>query len=529
MKKTILLLFLLTFSVLFSQSVREMFSEVIIDWVKGDISSAQQKIEEIFYKPIPAENLAEFWYLRAKLMIETGRVKEAYEDLRNLLVVVPDQPEVLSLVNNLEFILQGRKPDFFNMKTLKTLPGFKDGIEYFFTPTDVAVFGESIYIVDPVNKRFIKSDGSNFTVKTLSFQPEQVFTDRDGNVFLISRDGRVFKNEKEIGKFLNPIGAGVLDSGEFALADVDKIVLISENGSKRQISIDGKPLIIDAEVYCGQVVALDTWSNSLIVINVDTESQKNIPLPVPTRSFEIFYDGSYFLLEQSGRLLHFDGKKLQTVGQVPQYVNIEYEYPYLFGMNWDKNSIEISLLKSSEPIFVHIDSFELTVDKMFLYVRVENAFGRDIDLVQLFSDLFEARGRVPFEVSHELREYTVYISDEEFLSKKVYQINDRKGYCVVVPPDIVFSDEQLAVLKLKNVKLHTSPEASAVLKDFCYRSGGGIGEPHFLKHNLWVFSFSYVKPITEEIIPISVSFKTPDMNYSDTVYVTKRVIELGLK
>ncbi|MBZ4661256.1 MAG: repeat-containing protein [Thermotoga sp.] len=484
MKKTILLLFLLTFSALFSQSVREMFSEVIIDWVKGDISSAQQKIEEIFYKPIPAENLAEFWYLRAKLMIETGRVREAYEDLKNLLVIVPDQPEVLSLVHNLEFILQGKESDSFNMKTLKTLQGFKDGIEYFLTPTDVAVFGESIYIVDPVNNRLIESDGFNFNVKTLSFQPEQVFTNRDGNVFLISRDGRVFK---------------------------------------------GKPLIVDAEVYCRQVVVLDTWSNSLIVINVDTESQKNIPLPVPTRSFEIFYDGSYLLLDQSGNLFHFDGKKLQTVGQIPQYVNIEYEYPYLFGMNWDKNSIEISLLKSSEPIFVHIDSFELTVDKMFLYVRVENAFGRDIDLVQLFSDLFEARGRVPFEVSHELREYTVYISDEEFLSKKVYQINDRRGYCVVVPPDITFSNEQLAVLKLKNVKLYTSPEASAALKDFCYKSGGGIGEPYFLKHNLWVFSFSYVKPITEEIIPISVSFKTLDMNYSDTIYVTKKVIELGLQ
>ncbi|KHC93876.1 TPR repeat-containing protein, partial [Thermotoga sp. TBGT1765] len=151
MKKTILLLFLLTFSALFSQSVREMFSEAIIDWAKGDISSAQQKIEEIFYKPIPAENLAEFWYLRAKLMIETGRVREAYEDLKNLLVIVPDQPEVLSLVHNLEFILQGKESDSFNMKTLKTLQGFKDGIEYFLTPTDVAVFGESIYIVDPVN------------------------------------------------------------------------------------------------------------------------------------------------------------------------------------------------------------------------------------------------------------------------------------------------------------------------------------------------------------------------------------------
>lgn len=86
-----------------------MFSETIVEWAKGNVDSALQKMEEIFYKPVPAEDLAEFWYLRAKLMIETGRVREAYEDLKNLLVVVPDQPEVLSLVHNLEFILQGKK------------------------------------------------------------------------------------------------------------------------------------------------------------------------------------------------------------------------------------------------------------------------------------------------------------------------------------------------------------------------------------------------------------------------------------
>ena len=128
-----------------------------------------------------------------------------------------------------------------------------------------------------------------------------------------------------------------------------------------------------------------------------------------------------------------------------------------------------------------------------------------------------------------MREYTTYISDEEFLSKKIYLMNDRKGYCVLVPPDTTFSPEQLAVLKLKNVKLYTTRDAPLKLREFCYKSGGGIDMPYFLKHNFWVFSFSYVKPITEEIIPISVVFKTPDMNYSDTVYVTKKVIELELK
>jgi len=527
-KKHIVLFFLLITLAVFPQSVREMFSETIVEWAKGNVDSALQKMEEIFYKPVPAEDLAEFWYLRAKLMIETGRVREAYEDLKNLLVVVPDQPEVLSLVHNLEFILQGKKTGSFYMKTLRTLDGFKNGVEYFFSPTDVAVLGKTIYVVDPPNSRLIETDGYTYRVKNLSFRPEQAFVDREGNIFLISENGDVYRNEEKIGSFLHPIGAGILDSGEFVLADVNRIVLMKNSGFD-EIPLGGNPLITDAEVYRNRVIVLDTWSNSLIVTNVDGGEQQRISLPVPTRSFEMFYDGSYLLLDQFGTIYHFDGRKLLKIRSVPQYVNIEYDYPYLFGMDWQNHRIEISILKSSEPIFVHIDSFEFTTDRMLLYARVENAFGRDIDLVHLFSDLLEARGRVPFEVSYKTRECTFYISDEEFLSEKIYRMNDRKGYCVLVPPDTNFSNEQLAVLKLKNVKLHSTPDAPPGLKEFCYRSGGGVGTPHFLNHNLWVFSFSYVKPITEEIIPISAAFRTPEMNYSDTVYVTKKVIELELK
>ncbi|MCD6551723.1 hypothetical protein [Thermotoga sp.] len=528
MKKHVILFLLFVTLTVFSQSVKEMFSEAIVDWARGDIDSAIQKIEEIFYKPIPAEDLAEFWYLRAKLMIETGRVREAYEDLKNLLVIVPNQPEALSLVHNLEFILRNEKVGSFYMKTLRILDGFKNGVEYFFSPTDVAVLGKNIYIVDPPNNRLIETDGYTYKVKKLSFRPEQVFVDKDGNIFLISEDGDVYRNEKKIGTFLHPIGAGVLNSGEFVVADVNKIVLMKNNGVK-EIPLSGNPLIMDAEVYRRQVIVLDVWSNSLIATDVDSGEQQRISLPVPARSFEMFYDGSYLLLDQFGVLYHFDGRRLQKIGSIPQYVNMEYDYPYLFGTDWKNHRVEISILKSSEPVFVHIDSFEFTTDRMSLYVRVEDAFGRDIDLVHIFSDLLEARGRVPFEVSYRMREYTTYISDEEFLSKKIYRMNDRKGYCVLVPPDTAFSPEQLAVLKLKNVKLYTTRDAPLKLRKFCYKSGGGIDMPHFLKHNLWVFSFSYVKPITEEIIPISVVFKTPDMNYSDTVYVTKKVIELELK
>ncbi|PLV60493.1 hypothetical protein AS005_02500 [Thermotoga sp. KOL6] len=512
-----------------TQSVKDMFSEAIIDWANGRVKNAAQKMEEAFYKPIPAEDLAEFWYLRAKIMIELGQVREAYEDLKNLLVVVPDQPEVLSLVHNLEFILQNRKENSFYMKKLRDLDGFKNGIEYFFSPTDIAVLGKYIYIVDPPNARLLITDGYTYTVKNLSFHPEQVFTDKDGNIFLISSDGEVYKNERKVANFHHPIGAGVLDTGEFALADVDRIVLINDGEVSKEIPIEGKPLIVDAEVYRRKVIVLDAWSNTLIITDVDSSEQQRISLPVPSRAFEMFYDGSFLLLDLFGTLFHFDGRTLNEIGSMPQYVNIEYNYPFLFGMDWKNKRVEINILKSLEPIFVHIDSFKITTDRMYLFVRVENAFGEDIHLAHLFSDLLEARGRIPFEASHETREYTIYISDEEFLPKKIFQINDRGGYCVLVPPETPFSTEQLAVLKLKNVKLYTNQDATSSFKEFCYKSGGGVGKPHFLKHNLWVFSFSYVKPISEEIIPISVTFKTPDMNYSDTVYVTKRVIELELK
>lgn len=528
MRRKLFAFFLLLPAMIFTQSVREEFSEVLTLWTRGNIPKALEKIEQIFYKPIPAENLSEFWYMRAKLLIEAGKVREAHESLKNILLVFPNQPEITSLLENVRFILEegSAKSSSFSFERIYTISGFQNGIEYFFSPTSASVLGKHIYVVDSKNRRIVRTDGRTFQVEVLQYQPKQVFVLREGERYVVTNDGWVLKNDEKLEKFRNPIGCGFDEKGNFVLFDLDRVVVLGPE--RREYAVAGHPLVIDGEVFRGNVFLLDVWSNSLISINLRSGETSRIPLPALTRSFEIFYDGRFILLTHLGELCVFDGKMLTTLAKVSHYYDVEYDYPYLIGFDWLTNTIEINFLKSGEPVFVHIDQFKISRDRIYLYARVENALGKDVNLVHLFSEVLEARGKIPFDVDLETREYTFYISDEKFLTKKLFEVNDRKGYHVMVPPETPHSLEALLMLRFKNVKLWTTLEASEKLKDICYRSGGGVGEPYPLEHNVWIFSFPHLKPVGDEIIPVSVVYKLSKQTFSDTVYITKKVIELGL-
>ncbi len=515
------------------EEARKSFSKAFLLWLSGNAKEAKELLEDTLSGPIYAEDIPEFWYLRAKIDIDLLDVQKAYNDLKNLLIITPGRFEVFTLVKEIDYLLGRMKPSEVKITDSFEIMGFSEGIEYFYTPTDVSCWGDRLYVLDTANSRVIVYRGEKLDrVIDLPFEPWNIEISPGGELFLSSKEGKLFHHEegkfKEIGSLRNPILAGFTRSGNLVGYDIDSVFVY--DGKLHFFKIPGHNLVTDAEVRRNTVYLFNVRRNSIISYDISNGKVEEIPLPVPTRSFEIYPEGKFILFGEDGAIYIFDGRNISKVMESNDWVvNIEYSYPFLFLLDWKKNEVVVKIMKADEPIFVRIDTMKMDEERLYLFTRFESLYGDPIHLAHMYAFVREAGGRILFNVKLSEEKMVFYTSDENFLTERIKKVKRGKVYSVVIPSESFYDKTCLVTLRSKGVKIWTDESASEDLKTICYISGGGVGSPNFEKYPVWIFSFKYVKPTTSEIIPISVEMVIGDGVYSDTVYITRWVIELGLQ
>lgn len=515
------------------EEARKNFSKAFLLWLSGNAKEAKELLEETLSRAIYAEDIPEFWYLKAKINIDLLNVQKAYNDLKNLLIITPGKFEVFTLVKEVDYLLEKVKPGDINVTDSFEIKGFSEGIEYFYTPTDINCWGDRLYVLDTANSRLVVYKGKKLDeVIDLPFEPRNVEISPGGELFFSSKEGKLYHYEKgnfkEIGKLRNPVLAGFTRSGKLVGYDINSVFVY--DGKYHFFKIPGYNLITDAEIRKNVVYLFNARRNSIITYDICDGKIKEIPLPIPTKFFEIYPDGRFILLGEDGAIYIFDGKNVSKIVEASDWViNIEYIYPFLFLLDWRENKIIVKVMKADEPILVRIDTMKIDEEKLYLFVRFESLYGDLIHLANMYSFVREAGGRILFDVKLSEEKIVFYTSDENFLTERIKKVKRGKVYSVVIPARSFFDKTCLVTLRSKGIKIWIEGDASRDLKNICYFSGGGIGSPRFKKYPIWIFSFKYVKPTTSEIIPISVEMVLGDGVFSDTVYITRWVIEFGLQ
>jgi len=86
------------------EQARDFFSDALQSWYEGDVSHAREMMERALSGLVYVGDIPEFWYLTAKIEIETGLVEKAREDLKTILVVSPGRSEVVSLLKEIDWL-----------------------------------------------------------------------------------------------------------------------------------------------------------------------------------------------------------------------------------------------------------------------------------------------------------------------------------------------------------------------------------------------------------------------------------------
>ncbi len=526
----LVLYFIVTFGIITEEQARENFSKALLAWYEGDVKKAKELMEIATSGLIYVTDIPEFWYFMAKIDIDMRAIQKAQEDLKTILVVSPGKDEVVSLLKEIE-ILQ-RPPKFAKpivFDRLLSVQGYSEGIEYFYTPTAVTLYGDTVIIADQANKRIVfYKYGQYYVIKT-SVEPISIEISPNGTLFVASRK-KLIKidssngNEKVIyDGFANALLAGFDKIGRLWGSDVNRLFYV-DGEEIVLINLQDFYAIQDAEVTLNGIWALDILRNKLILFDFTGKKIEERDAH-GSWSFEVTVSGDPVVLTKNGELVLVGENGHQALHKFSQATTIfDYRYPFLIVFDWHKHAVDLYPMKGEEPIFVKIDSLSFSEETIKLNFRVENIFG---DTVPYLSNLLQVReggGPVYFELKIDHTEIEWLKAEDQFFGSVLPYLRRGKAYGILFdkfPRQFVQTD--LVTLKGKNVRIFVSERPN----EYVFLSGGAgyLNSQRRILRSFYSVSFKRTRPIPSDITSVTISVKIGEKLYSDTIYYTRGMIQ----
>ena len=509
------------------EQARELFARALESWYAGDVVAARESMSQALSGLIYITDIPEFWFFTAKLDIDVGNTAKALEDLRTLLVLAPTKDEAISLVKEIETFINPLVPSTPTLSgEIFKIEGFKNGVEYFYSPVSVTTLGRTICVADKVNSRLIIHGPSGYTIHKLSFKPESVVCNAFKYLYVAGEDKLALfdlennRVETLASNLLKPVLAGLDRLGRLWGADVDRLFCV-EDGKIRFFELDDFYSIQDVEVGLKGIWILDIFKNRIVLF--DFNMRKVLELPAHgSWNFELtLFEEPFILKDDTLFLVRKDG--LVELGKFPQaFVTMEYNYPFLFLMDFKAHSVHVVLLKGKEPILVKIDSLSFDQDSLILSVRVENIFAEPIPIL---GDMFQVReggGPVFSELSLSHRKAAWLNADKDFFKKILPTLKRGSSYAVVVNDASQLRRDDVVSLRGKNVRIFTQNVAS---EEVILSGGFGYFKSSFeLFQPVWNVKFTRTRPTPADIVPVKFEIRLAGEVFSDTVYYTKGMI-----
>ncbi|MGB9789236.1 NHL repeat-containing protein [Thermotoga caldifontis] len=529
--KILLVLFIVAASICFGivneEQARALFAQALENWYAGDVVEARELMSQALSGLIYITDIPDFWFFTAKLDIDVGAVDRALEDLRTILVLVPTKDEALSLVKEIETLtnpLQASTPTL--SPELMKIDGFRNSIEYFYSPVDATALGRDVCIVDQVNNRLIVYNPSGYRIYKLDFKPESIVS-KSFRYLYIAGDGKLVVFDPETARtetihsgFIRPILAGFDRLGRLWGADVDRLFCV-ENGKVNFFELDDFYSIQDVEVGLKGIWILDILKDRIVLF--DFSLKRVLELPAHGAwNFELtVFEEPFVLKDDTLLLVRQDG--VVELGRFAQtFLTMEYNYPFLFLMDFQNHSVHVTSFKGKEPVLVKIDSLSFDQDSLILSVRVENIFA---DPIPILGDMFQVReggGPVFSELKLSYRNAVWLNADKDFFRKTLPSLRRGSSYAVVLADAKELKRSDVVTLRGKNVRIFTQSSSTEEVL-LC----GGFG--HFkssfeLLQPVWNVRFTRTRPVPSDIVPVKFEVRLAGEVFSDTVYYTKGMV-----
>lgn len=531
MKSILLFLLLLTsicFAITNEEEARILFARALEAWYGGDVLTARENMSKALSGLIYITDIPEFWFFTSKLDIDIGAVEKALEDLKTILVIAPTKDEAVSLVKEIETFSMplAESTPTLSQEVLR-IDGFKNGVEYFYSPISPIALGRNIYIADKINGRLIEYGTSGYTVYKLGFKPESMVSHAFKQIYIAGEDKlAVFdpangKTQIIHSGFIRPILAGFDRLGRLWGADVDRIFCF-ESGKLKFFDLDEFYSIQDIEVGLKGIWILDIFKNRIVLL--DFNLKKILEMPAyGAWCFELTVFDEPFVLKDNAIFLISKGNLIEVGKFSEHYITMEYNYPFLITADFKAHSVHIFPFKGKEPLVVKIDSLSFEQDKAVLSVRVENIFADPIPIIGEMVQVREGGGPVFFELSLGHRA-VAWSNVEKDSFKKVLPTLKRSGsYAVVLKDTKELKRTDVVSLRGKNVRIFIPdvPNEEVLLS-------GGFG---YFKSNfemfqpVWNVRFTRTRPIPSDIVPVKFEVRLAQEIFSDTVYYTKGMLQ----
>lgn len=517
----------LCFAITTEEEARGFFAQALESWYAGDVTTAKELMNRALTGLIYITDIPEFWYFTAKLDIDVGAVDKALEDLRTILVLAPTKDEAISLIKEIETFTSPLSastptlsPEFFR------IDGFKDSVEYFYSPVSVAVLGRNVCVADPANNRLVVHGPSGISVYKLAFKPESVVSNAFKYLYIAGENKLALfdfdsAQVKVIASnFTKPVLAGFDRLGRLWGADVDRIFCL-ENGQIEFFTLDDFYSIQDIEVGLKGLWVLDIFKNRIVLF--DFNMKKVLELPAHGAwCFELTVFEEPFVLKDDTLLL-VRQNELVELGKFPRpFVTMEYCYPFLFTLDFVNHSVHVSLFKGREPVLVKIDSLSFDQDSLVLSVRVENIFA---DPIPILGDMFQVReggGPVFSELSLSHRKAVWINADKDFFSRILPALKRGSSYAVFLKDVGELKRGHVVSLRGKNVRVFTQDEPS---EEVLLTGGFGHFSSSFeILQPVWKVQFLRTRPIPSDIVAVKFEVRLMNEVFSDTVYYTRGMI-----
>ncbi|HBT39228.1 MAG: Uncharacterized protein XD58_1478 [Thermotoga sp. 50_1627] len=524
---TLLILASICFAIIGEEQARELFAHALESWYAGDVVAARESMSQALSGLIYITDIPEFWFFTAKLDIDTGNVARALEDLRTLLVLAPTKDEAISLVKEIETFTSPMAPSTPTLSSeILKIEGFKNSVEYFYSPVSVTTLGRTVCIADRANYRLIVYGPAGYAVHKLSFRPESIISSAFKYLYIAGEDKLALfdmennRVETLASNLLKPVLAGFDRLGRLWGADVDRLFCV-EDGRIRFFELDEFYSIQDVEVGLKGIWVLDIFKNRIVLF--DFSMNKVLELPAHGAwSFELtVFEEPFILKDDALFLVRKDG--LVELGKFQQaFVTMEYSYPFLFLMDFKGHSVHVVAFKGKEPILVKIDSLSFDQDSLVLSVRVENIFA---DPIPVLGDMYQVReggGPVFSELSLSHRKAVWLNADRDFFKKTLPTLKRGSSYAVFVKDVSQLRRDTVVSLRGKNVRIFVEGEAT---EEVLLSGGFGHFKSSFeLLQPVWNVRFMRTRPTPSDIVPVKFEIRLAGEVFSDTVYYTRGMI-----
>lgn len=566
MKKTFLFTFVLFIfpAVILAEDpgdiARRYFAEALIHWGRGEFVEARESLAKAMAGEVYLEDIPEFWYFLAKMDLEEGEIRKAREELNNVSLFAY-RPEVAYLSEVIDTILERRveTPKITDVEEAMVIEGFQNDVELFYTPVSADLFDERLLVLDGTNDRLAVVDSGGvkiWSLKTLGLNEcrDLVVDKLTGWMYISTKTGTIWRVKDFSPSGVERIGDGyifpqlagtdrigriyVLDTGRSKVNILDyngnkKMELSPEQGFAPLLSITKNAFnvaLFDAEK--NQILSFDRFGNL-----VDMFSP---PDGAHVKSIALDPFGNFFLLDGRGKV-HFKNVGSDEWNHVEyprSFDGIRFSFPYLIA--WSIRDNQVVLFNTnystvSMNLYIHSIQVKPQVEITLTY-GVMLITGDPVLSSSRFTEVYDSGGRVTAELIFERITPQIHhvSSDNDF--NQLLPLLDRGS------PNIVFLEtddsslplETIFPLLLKNVALFTTCEE---LTELARMSGGDFVAPEevpelagYLQQVRWPEMkavYSVTPPISAGIKAATVLIKMSGLEYSDTIYYLREMLQSG--